>query len=202
MKAAEVSLIVPLNRQRLVGMRFLAIACALTFVGLYAFFEYGVFESSDDAGRRQVVIMMSLMWLINFVLLPLFILAKQRFNIGRRHVIRRAADGSVSVDLEWHWGSKVLWRESVAVAEYTWVWVKSWDWRDLRLELGVTDVPGGSRYRVYSLSVVNAFGRYRFRPEEVEADKAQLLAWGEQVAELMGLENRGFSFSEPAEFWS
>ncbi|MDO4684018.1 MAG: hypothetical protein Q4B17_14720 [Lautropia sp.] len=191
----EAVLVMPCERPRLVGMLMLPAVAALSFVGVYALLEYLWFGQGQDSERSKIILMMSVSWLILFVLHPAWLLARIRFGIGSCHILKRSADGRLSLERAWCWGSRVLHRKPVDVSEYTWVWVKCWGWRELSLELGVTDEPGTSRYRVYPLSVVNAFGRFRFRPEEVEADKSRLLTWGEQVAALMGLENRGFSLS-------
>lgn len=189
--ANEPVLVMPCERPRLVGMLMLATGCALSYLMLSWLAEGWLGWQLEP----QLITSMTVNWLIIFVLHPVWLLARVRFGIGNRHILKRSTDGRLSLEKAWCWGSRVLYRKPVDVTEYTWVRVRCWGWRVLSLELGVTDQPGTSRYRAYPLSVVSAFGRFRFRPEEVHADKARLLAWGAQVAALMGLENRGFSLS-------
>lgn len=110
----------------------------------------------------------------------------QRHGIHCVHVFERDQDGHTTLERQWRWRGRLLKRQAVDLPAYSWLRVKATDFTAVTLELGN---PG---YQTHALEVVRPLGRNRFLPEEIEDDKARLVALAATIARWTGIENRGF----------
>lgn len=105
---------------------------------------------------------------------------------GTWHVFRQDENGALILEQQYRFRGRVWRRKKIDLSPYTWLRVCEPGDADVCLELG------NRQYQTYTLGSIVDTGTPTMSTEEREQARAELVALGAQVAQLTGVEDRGW----------
>lgn len=139
----------------------------------------------------SVLILLGQLLLFYILFLPLFWTQGHGYKdfmrlSGTWHVFRRDDNGELVLERQYRFRGRVWRRRKIDMTPYTWLRVCEPGDANVWLELG------NWQYQTYSLGCIADAGMPKMSAEDREKARAELVALGAQVAQLTGVEDRGW----------